>query len=75
MQVVDLFWEIRSRECELEHFEGYNEKSTVLLGDSQNSWMYGDNGNELEILYGQVKEGEIVMVKKGFKYDHCYSPF
>ena len=47
----------------------------VLLGDSQNNWMYRDNGNELEILYGQVKEGEIVMVKKGFKYDCCYSPF
>ena len=47
----------------------------VLLGDPQNSWMYRDNGNELEILYGQVKEGEIVMVKNGFKYDHCYAPF
>ena len=72
---MDFFWEIRTRECELEHLEGYNEKSMVLLGDPQNSWMYRDNGNELEILYGQVKEGEIVMVKNGFKYDHCYAPF
>lgn len=41
-----------------------HEKVSTLLGDPQNLWTFGDRRRDLEVMCNQVKEGEIVTVRK-----------
>lgn len=59
--VVDFFWEIRSKVGDFEHAKGPGDRARVLLQDPENIWVYGDMKKELESVRSQVKEAEAAM--------------